>query len=246
MTPGPRGRRHRTVAALAAGLTLCVAGGGAVIVASASSLGLTSRKLDAWTAALVANAPTVIACDNFEGLDGSLSARAVTDAATCGSFTWTVHGGTWSTVSSQAIADGTPGATATLAAGAADAVVTANVSGADTASRTGGLVVAHDGAADYLAAVLVGDVTGHVDLIAVDGGAEAVLATGNLTIGSSVELSIARDGAQVTVRVDGAVLVTHTLDAGTLAALGAGSGAGLYASSADVQMDDFRVTTIPT
>lgn len=242
MNPGPRGRRHRTVTALVAGLTLCVAGGSAVIAASAASLDLTARPLDAWSTQLAAAAPAVITCDNFSS-DGTLSGRSVTEVTTCGAFTWTVHTGSWSTSAGRASADGTAGAAASVAAGAADAAVVAAIVDADTGGRQGGVLLAHDGGDDFLAAVLVGDDPDRVDLVLVDEGAPSVLATAATTIAASTRLEIVRVGDQITVQVDGVSLIDHTLTAGELAALGSGTGAGLYASSSTIQIDDFRVTT---
>ena len=207
---------------LAAGVTLCVAGGSAAVVGFAAGFGgLSSDALGSWSEALAVDAPTVITCDNFAGPDASLGGRAVETPARCGGFTWAENTGTWAVVAGAAESDGTSDAVATLAAGATAATVTATVVGVAVGSNIGGLVLNHDGVDTFLAAAVVGDAPVHVDLVLMDRG----------------------DGAAVTVDIDGGRVLTETLDAGAIALLGAGDRAGLYASSASIQFDNMRVTT---
>jgi hypothetical protein len=223
---------------------LCVAGGGAVVAGFAASLGpLSSRSLGAWTTALAAGAPTIAVCDNFDGADGPLAGRAVSSAANCGLETWAVHQGTWSVVGGAAESDGTIDAAATVDSGLTDATVDATVTGADTGSRSGGVVIDHDGISTYLAAVIVGDATAHADLVLVAGGIPITLASAPVSVGSTVNLSLTRDGSDATVRIDGVVTVSYTLGPGDIATLAGGTRGGLYASSTSIQFDNLRVTT---
>jgi hypothetical protein len=232
---------------LAAGVTLCVAGGSAVVVSFAAGFGgLSSDSLGSWSEALAVEAPTVITCDNFEGPDSSLAGRAVQSVAQCGTATWTVHHGTWSVVGGLAESDGTGDAVATLPSGLTDVAAATTIVGVDLGSNVGGLVLNHDGADTFLAALVVGDAPVHVDLVLMDHGVPTTLATADVAIGSSTTVSLTRDGSAVAVDVDGVRVLTETLDAGAIALLGAGDRAGLYASSASIQFDNMRVTTPPT
>ncbi len=229
---------------LAAGVTLCVAGGSAAGVGFAAGFGgLSSDALGSWSEALAVDAPTVITCDNFAGPDASLGGRAVETPARCGGFTWAENTGTWAVVAGAAESDGTSDAVATLAAGATAATVTATVVGVAVGSNIGGLVLNHDGVDTFLAAAVVGDAPVHVDLVLMDRGVPTTLATANVSVGASTTLSLTRDGSAVTVDIDGGRVLTETLDAGAIALLGAGDRAGLYASSASIQFDNMRVTT---
>jgi hypothetical protein len=218
-------------------MTLCVAGGSAVVAGFASGLGGASTALGAWSQALAADAPALITCDNFDGPDGDLAARAVTSTSRCGAFTWTVEQGVWSVVGGHLEVDGTADATATVPIAAIDATVVATVAGG------GGVVLDHDGAATYLAAVLTPGAPGSVDLLLMAGGAPTTLASAAVASGPYASLSLTRDGSSVTVAVDGAVIVDHTLIPAEIAALGTGDRGGLYASNASSQFDNLRVTT---
>jgi hypothetical protein len=235
---------HRRMTVLAAGVTLCVAGGSAVVVGFAAGLGgINSGALDSWSESMTANAPAVVTCDNFEGADAAMSGRAVETSARCGAFAWTLDVGSWSVAGGLATSDGTSDAVATLPVGLIDVSVGVALTGVDTGSHAAGVVVAHDGAASYLAAVVVGDPQVRVDLVLMAGGVATVLSTADVTIGPTTNIVLSRDGAEVDVLVDGVPVVAHTLDAGVIAVLGTGDRAGLYASSASVQFDNLRVTT---
>lgn len=235
---------NRTTAALVAGLTLSVAGGGAVVVGFASGLGgLDGGSLQSWSTQLAVTAPTVLICDNFDVADGDLDGRAVSTAASCGLDIWSVDAGTWTVGGGSVAADGTPAATASLPVAQAEVTVAALVQGADSGGAAGGVVGSHDGADTYLAAVIVGDVTPHVDLVLVSGGSPTTLTGASSAIPASAMLALTRDGTSVEVRVDGVVVLSYTLSAGDIATLGAGTRAGLYASSNSVQFDNLRVTT---
>jgi hypothetical protein len=239
-----RGQGHRRTTVLVVGVALCVAGGGAVVAGFAASLGpLSSKSLGAWSTALAAGAPSVAVCDNFEGADGTLQGRAVSTAAHCGVETWDVDHGSWSVVSGTAQSDGTTDAVATVGTALSDATVDVTIVGVDAASQRGGLVLDHDGIGTYLAAVIVGDATSHVDLVLVNGGVPTTLSSADVTIGPVATLSLTRDGSTVTVLVDGSTIIEHTLGPGDIATLGSGTRAGLYASNTSAQFDNLRVTS---
>lgn len=229
---------------LAAGVTLCVAGGSAVVVGFAAGLGgLSSRSLGAWSQAVAAAAPAVVSCDNFEGPDAPLTGRGVQSSARCGDLTWTVQAGDWAVASGLAISDGTTDAVATLAVGATDVTAAVTLIAADAGPGGAGVVIDHDGASTYLAAVIVGDPQVRVDLVLMAGGTPTVLATADVTIGSTSTLAVTRNAADVFVQVDGVSMIDFSLGAGVIAILGSGDRGGLYASSASVQFDNLRVTT---
>ena len=235
------------MAVLAAGVTLCVAGGGAVVVGFAAGLGpLSSETLGSFSEALAPVVPQLVTCDNFDAGDGSLSGRAVSSAASCGSNVWTVHAGTWSVGSGLVDSDGTIDGVATLDVGLTNVHVEATITGADSGSRVGGVVVDHDGASTYLAAVLVGDVAGPrrsgpgVGRCADDGG------HGERDRRNLIDaVALARSGPLAIVGVDGLTTISYTLSGGDSATLGSSTRAGLYASSLSVQFDNLRVTTPP-
>jgi hypothetical protein len=229
---------------LAAGVTLCVAGGSAAVVGFAAGFGgLSSDSLGSWSEALAAEAPAVITCDNFAGPAAPLDGRAVESFARCGALTWTEHVGAWAVVAGSAQSDGTADAVATLPAGATAATVAATVWGVDSGSNRGGVVVDHDGTNTFLAAVVVGDAPVHVDVLLTDHGVPVTLASADVAIGASTTMALTRSGSSVIVVVDGVRVLDETLDAAAIALLGAGDRAGLYASSASIQFDNLRVTT---
>jgi hypothetical protein len=223
-------------------VTLCVAGSGAVVVGFAAGLGgISGGELEALKAVATSVAPSVLSCDNFEGADSPLAGRAVQSASTCGALTWEVQTGGWAVASGAAVVDGTPDSLATLAVGRADVAVEVTVAGVGGAG--GGVVVDDDAAGTHLAAVLAGDGPVHADLVLVAAGVPTVLDTTVVSIGASTTLSLVRLADAVEVRVDGATVISLTLDGGIIAILGGGDRAGLYASTASIQFDDLRVTT---
>ncbi|MCU1361300.1 MAG: hypothetical protein JWN99_2589 [Ilumatobacteraceae bacterium] len=229
---------------LAAGVTLCVAGGSAVAFGFAAGLGpLNSKPFGSWSKTPLIEAPIVASCDNFDGSDGPLSGRAVSSTFRCGSQTWTVHDGLWSAAAGSVATDGTPDSTATLPAGLTDATAAVDIAGTDTASERGGVVIDHDGDHTYLAAVEVGDATSHVDLVLMAAGVPTVLATADVVIPPANHLALTRSGTVVTVHIDGVAAIMYSLVPGDIATLAAGTRAGLYASSASVQFDNLLVTT---
>lgn len=228
---------------LAVGVTLCVAGGSAAVVGFAAGFGgLSSEALGSWSESLAVEAPTVITCDNFAGPDASLAGRAVQSVAACGTATWTEHQGSWGVVAGVAQSDGTSDAVATLPAGGA-VTVGVTMLGADAGSSSGGVVVDHDGTDTFLAAIVVDDVSPHLDLVLMDHGSPTTLSSANISIGASATMALTRDGSTVDVDIDGVRVLTESLDAGAIALLGVGDRAGLYASSASIQFDNLRVTT---
>lgn len=239
-------RRRNAIAWVALGVVVVV-GVRTLAAASAASLDLSPAWLQAWSTGVSAVGPAVYTCDNFDGVDGSLAGRAVTSVAACGSFVWTVRSGGWSTVAGSARSDGTAGATATLAAGVGNATVaamiTATIAGADSGGNQAGVALAHDGAGSFLAAVLVGSDPDRIELVHVVDGAPTVLATASIVVAPVARLALVRNGSSVVVRVDDIERVTFGLTVGQVAALGSGSGAGLYASSATITIDDLRITT---
>ena len=147
----------------------------------------------------------VVTCDNFEGPDASMSARAVETSARCGTFAWTLDIGGWSVASGVAASDGTPDAVATLPVELIDVSVGATVMGVDAGSQAAGVVVSHDGVGSYLAAVVVGDPQVRVDLVLMAGGVPTVLAHRRPSPSvPTTNLVLSRDGAEVEVHVDGA------------------------------------------
>lgn len=133
-------------------------------------------------------------------------------------------------------------AIATLGTALSSATVSVELAGADVGVHETGVVLDHDGADTYLAAVVVGDVVPRVDLLLVDGGVTTVLASSPVTVAPSVVVALTRDGATATVHLDGALVVSHVLDGATVATLGAATGAGLSASNSSVTADDLRVS----
>jgi hypothetical protein len=223
-------------------VTLCVAGSGAVVVGFASGLGgISGGELEAMKAVATSVAPSIVACDNFDGADAALAGRTVQSAPACGPFTWDAPAGGWAVVSGAAVADGTPDATATLAVGRADVAVEVTVEG--VAGDGGGVVVDHDGGATYLTGILAGDGPVRADLVLVAAGVPTVLDSAVVSIGTSTTLAVVRLGDVAEVRVDGLAVISLTLDPGIIAILGGGDRAGLYASTASMQFDDLRVTT---
>ena len=227
--------------ATAIGAVACLVIGG---VAHASSLGaVTARTLFDIDQGTSVAAPTVLGCDNFTGTTGaSMAARAATVAASCANRVWTVHVGTWTIQTNKAASNSTASAVATQNVTTANSTAQVALTSLNTTGRTAGLVLSHDGASTYLAAVLIAGAPSRAELRIVAAGAPTVLTTVNTTINATNTLTFARSGSSVNVTLNGTLIITATLAASDLTTLGAGARSGLFGGDANVRFDDFQVT----
>lgn len=189
-------------------------------------------------------APSVVGCDNFTGTTGaSLSARAATVAAACSNRTWTVHVGTWTIQANQAASSATANAVATENTTTVDSTVQAVLLSLNTGGRSGGVVLSHDGASSYLAAVMIDATPDRIEVRLVSAGAPTVLRTLNPTFATTNTLRLARTGAAISITLNGAAVGAYTLTSPQLTALGPGARAGVFGGNSSVLFDDFVVTT---
>jgi hypothetical protein len=216
----------------------------AVAGASAASLGGgSSTTLVAIDEAAAASTPTVLGCDNFTGITGaSMTGRVVVSAGACSSRVWTTHIGTWTIQANRAASSATTSANATVDTASPEATVQTVLTAINTGGRSGGLVLAHDGTATYLAAVMTDATPDRIELRLVDAGVSTVLAAANPTFVATDTLQLSRSGSSVTVTLNGALIVASSLDAAQLTTLGTNGRAGLFGGSTGVRFDDFVVT----
>ena len=213
--------------------------------AHASSLGtITAGTMLNTNQVTSVSAPAVVGCDNFTGTTGAtIAGRAATAAAACASRVWTAHVGTWTIQTNKAASSATASAVVTQNLTTANTTAEAVITSLNTTGRTAGLVLSHDGASTYLAAVLIAGAPSRAELRIVAAGAPTVLSTVNTTIAATNTLRFARSGSSVTVTLNGTLIITATLAASDLTTLGTGARSGLFGGDANVRFDDFLATT---
>ena len=223
----------------AAALVLVMA---SVVVVHAVGLGgLHARSLGSWQGA-APSTPTVLTCDRFNlsaPTGTAINGRPVRSVASCGTFTWATHSGTWSISSGRAGASGT-NASATLPTTSASITVDAEMTGL-ASGRIGGLALSHGGTGGRYLAGVVNGLT-QVQLRLYNGSAISTLATATTTLASTIQLRVRRSASTVTISVNGTVRLTYTLTAANLTTLGSGTRAGLYASNNSLRFTDFVAT----
>ena len=165
-----------------------------LVVANAATLGGASAKtLLATSPSSSVGSPTIIGCDNFTGVNGtSLSGRSATVATACSSQVWTVHVGAWTIQSNGAASDATASAVATESTATVDSTVQVVLSNLNTGGRVGGVVLSHDGTANYLAAVMIDGAPDRIELRLVVGASVTVLTTINPAFTATNTLSLSR------------------------------------------------------
>ncbi len=232
----------RWLAGLAASFGLLAAG-----MAHASTIGgLAAKTLEAWNQSGGVGAPTVLTCDQFSlsaPTGSALNARPVRATAKCGSGTWTVHRGTWTITSGQLAANG-GGATATINAGQTNMSAQATILNANGSSRVAGVAINHTGATrTFLVGALSGPSTAR--LLMSNSGSVSTLASASVTITATTVVRITRNGATVTVSVNGVLVLTHTLTSGQITTLSGGTRVGLYWNSGStLRFTDILGTTV--
>jgi hypothetical protein len=217
---------------------------GALVSASAASLGVTSRRLMAFSDPNTVAAPPVISCDNFARptvRGNQLDGRPVQLPAACGTSTWQINTGTWRITGGRADASGA-NATATIPAGRTEVSVEASFINGNNASRVGGVTLAHSGGTSprFLAVALAGP--NGVQIRISNGTTVTTIATATATYGSPARLRATLKAGVVTVSVNGVVVLTHTLSAANLALINGNTRAGLYDDQGSMKFDDFLLT----
>lgn len=214
-------------------------------IAHATSLGgLAAGSLLAIDPAGTVTTPSTIGCDNFTGTTGAtMAGRTATVAGSCASRVWTVHVGTWTIQSNKAASSATASAVATQNSATVNSTDTVVLTSLNTLGRSGGLVLSHDGASTYLAAVMIDGSPDRVELRLVVSGTATVLATVNPTFATTNTLQFARSNSTVTVTLNGGSIINATLTAAQITSLGAGARAGLFGGDSGVRFDDFLVTS---
>ena len=220
------------------GLTMAIA---TVGYANAATLGgITTRTLGAFSVSGGSSAPTVAGCDDFTGTNGvSLNSRAATVAAPCANRTWTVHVGAWTIQSNRAAANATAAAVATQNVTASGASARVELTSLNTGSRSGGVVVSHNGTTTYLAAVAIDGSPDRTELRLVNAGVPTVLASANTPLATTNTIRLSRAGAAVTVELDSSTVLSYTLSAANQTTLGTGTRPGIYSGNTNVRFDNF-------
>jgi hypothetical protein len=216
----------------------------ALAVAHAATLGgLPARSLAAVDATASAPTAMVVSCDNFTGTTGAaIGGRAVSVAAKCANAVWTAHIGSWTVQGNLAASAATANANATLNVGAVNCTVQVVITGLNSAGRLAGVVTSHDGSSTYLAAVLTKGSPDLIELRLYQSGAPTVIASASTTIVATDTLSISRNGASITVVLNGATILNASLNAAQLTALGSGQRSGLFGGNASVRYDNLVFT----
>lgn len=226
-------------------IALVAVGGAALASTYAASVGgLASASILSFAETGTSGAPTVVGCDNFTGTNGTtLNNRAATVASSCANRTWAVEAGAWTVQSAKAAPNATTNAVVTLNTAAPSATVQADLTAINANSRSGGVVLSHDGTSTYLAAVAVNTTTDRVDLKVVKAGTPTTVATANASLAATTStLRMTRAANAVTVWVNGTVVLTHTLSASNASTLSGGR-AGLIGGTSSVRFDDVLVTS---
>ena len=221
----------------------------ALLAADAATLGgLTPRTLASFNVNATAPTPTIVGCDNFTGTNGAtLNGRAVTVAANCANRTWTTHVGTWTIQTNQAASSATGSPITTLNTASTEATATVVLANLNTTGRVAGIVMNHNGGAgltaSFLQVLVTAGAPSRVDLriFALGISLAPVASNTNVTLAATNTLSLSRVGSAITVRLNGAVVLTYTLTATDVLNLGNGR-SGLVGGDANVRFDDFVVT----
>ncbi|MDH4078025.1 MAG: hypothetical protein OEW29_19020 [Acidimicrobiia bacterium] len=172
-----------------------------------------------------------------------MAGRTVAVASSCSSLVWTAHVGTWTIQSNRGASSATASAVTTLNTSFVNGSVQVVLTSLNTGGRSGGLVVAHDGASTYLAAVMTDGSPDRVELRLVTSGTPVVLATVNPTFATTNTLGVSRSGSSsITVTLNSATVMTYTLSGAQQTTLGTNGRAGLFGGSSSVRFDDFVVT----
>ncbi|HSB85768.1 MAG TPA: hypothetical protein VLD86_05635 [Ilumatobacteraceae bacterium] len=217
--------------------SLAIAAGNAASLGGITAVGLMSVSQGA-----TVSTPAVIGCDNFTGTTGgSMNGRAATVASACSSRVWTAHVGTWTIQSNTAASSATVDAVATENTTTADSTASVVLSNLNAGSRSGGLVISHNGTDTFLAAVMINSAPDRIELRSYNAGTSTVLATSTPTFTASNTLQLSRSGAAITTTVNGVVINTYTLTSAQQTALGGGARAGLFGGNSSVRFDDFAV-----
>jgi hypothetical protein len=221
----------------------------ALLAADAATLGgLAPRTLASFNVNGTVTTPTIVGCDNFTGTTGAtMNGRAVTVAANCTNRTWTTHVGTWTIQANQAASSATAGAVATLNTASTAATATVVLASLNVTGRVAGIVMDHNGGAgataSFVQVLVTAGAPSRVDvrIFALGISVAPVASNTNVTLAATNTLSLSRVGTAVTVRLNGAVVVTYTLTATDVLTLANGR-AGLVGGDANVRFDDFVVT----
>ena len=205
--------------------------------ASAATLGgLSSASLTSDDVTASAPAPTVLSCDDFAfvaGTGSALAGRPVQKPGACGTGTWSTHLGTW-TITSGRLSATTTNATASVPTLAVDGTVgtvemsaEAVLENLNGSSREAGVAIDHSGSTRvYLSATVSNGST--VILRLVNGTSLTTLASvSGVAPGASTTIRLSRVGSVVSVAVNGAPIISHTLTSSRVKALRNGTRAGL-------------------
>jgi hypothetical protein len=221
----------------------------ALLAAEAATLGgLTPRSLASFDANATVTTPTIVGCDNFTGTTGaSLNGRVATVAANCANRSWTVHTGTWTIQANQAASSASAGPIATLNTASTEATASVALTNLNTAGRVAGIVMDHNGGAlltaSFLQVLVTAGTPSRVDLrvVALGVSLAPVASNTNVTLATTNTLALSRVGTAITVRLNGAVVLTYALTVTDVLNLGSGR-TGLVGGDANVRFDDFVVT----
>ncbi len=170
-------------------------------------------------------APTAIGCDTFT-TGGPTGNNLDERPQQCGNGLWNADSGEWTIVGNGRVRTRHDDATATIEVGSAFVTVQATVEHSNGANRAGGVSLSHNGSRrEHLAAVIVGPGTLQIRLVRNTN--YTVLASAAITPNVSQVVRFTRIGNNLTVRLNGTIVLTYTLTAAQ-ASQATGTRAGLY------------------
>lgn len=196
---------------------------------AASIGGIASASLLAFSRPATVTLPTGLPCDDLSlGGAGSvdLDGRVTNGGGGCTPAVWNVHQSQW-TLGPDGLRASKGASLATVETGTQDLAVEAVIIGLGSPNEAAGVVINHSAATGtHLLAVL--DKRNEIQLRLVGGGPTTVLVSATRTITSPVTVRLERSGANVTVAMNGVVVLGHALNAAQQTRLGTGTGAGVF------------------
>jgi hypothetical protein len=201
-TPDRSRRLPRTLAAI----TLPALLAGALLVAHAASIGLTSNSLAAFTFTGGPSVPNALAYTDFSGTDG----QNITSVPLATGQTWTVGAGNWSVSGNEATHNNTPMANAWVSVGTTSAAVQVNLDFPATARRAG--VTLLGDATSFLYAVIDNGNGGQVLLYKRVGTTSTLLGSAtNVGLPSTAVLRVEAFTNTINVYFSGTLVISYTL-----------------------------------
>jgi hypothetical protein len=205
--PSTTSRRPSRLLPTLGAVTLPALVASALLVAHAAAIGLSSKKLAAFTVTGGPTVPTVYAATDFTGTSGP----SITTVPLPTGQTWTINAGTWTISNNEAAVSNTALANAWVSAGTNSAAVQVNLIFTQTSRRSG--VTLLDNGTNRLYAVVSQQTGGRVQLYKQVGGTTTLLAAANgLGTPASAILRVEAFSSTINVYFAGALVITYVLN----------------------------------